>query len=124
MLQKANEPSEEFKEYQKERQNLLSANSEKDEKGNPITEQVRGSNGEQLISFKIEDEKREQHEKEIKKLEKKYKEAVDLTTEKNKEFEKFLQEEREIEIHKIKLEYIPSDITAKQMNKILILIDD
>lgn len=104
--------SERFEEYERNRIKLCSQMSEKNEDNKPIiiNNEFKIQN---IKLFKIM----------LNKLVEEYQEDIDLESEKNKQIKNFLQEEVEVELYKINLEYFP-EVTTEQMKILIILIND
>ena len=113
-ISKAQEYQGQFKEYIKEKTKILKKLADKDEKGRQIKE------GD---SFKVS-ENLEQCLDEVKVIDEKYKDAIEQRKVQMEEFEKLLEEPVSIELHKIKLEHVPQDITSSQMKSIISLIEE
>jgi hypothetical protein len=108
-IQKAFESdSEEHGEFQTKLRDVYFKYGEVDpETGNLKTE----GNG-----FILKDEKEKPAvEKEIKKLEKKYKDAIEAREKEIEDYKKFLEEETEVNLLKIKFDDLPEEISAEIM---------
>ena len=106
-------PSSEYREYDDERLDICKMFSDKDENGNPIIE-----NG----KYKIDNQKK--FKKETDKLREEYKDIVEEQEDKIKEYQEKLKEEVNVELYKVKKEYLPKDITPMQLGRILSLIEE
>jgi hypothetical protein len=95
-----------YNEYDDKRIELARSMSKKDGDGNPI---MIGSN------FTIPDVK--EFERKLEKLKEKYKKEID-------EYEEFLDKDSDIELHKIEMDDVPTDISAEQMTGIFDIIVD
>ena len=114
-LQKSNVWGDEYKKYDKERQQLVMKHAKKDKDGKPITFQE----GPALKAF-IEDE--DIFNGLLEKLRKKYAKAVKDQETKNETFGKFLEEPTTVKIHTIPKDLVPKDITPKHMNGIFEIV--
>lgn len=94
-----------FSEYDKERVELCKKYCKKDEKGNPVIKDQTYVGLKENIKFMDE----------LKKLQEDFKEVIDERNKQKQEYEKLLDEEIELNFHKILLENIPSDITGAQL---------
>ena len=111
-LQKSFAASEEFLAYDKERVELAKEYSHKI-KGEPV-----------IIEGRYDIEDQDKFDKELEKLQKKHKKAVEEREKQFKEFQEILKEEVEIDLYKIKISDVPQEITARQMNGILEIIEE
>ena len=112
-IQKSLEPQDDFNVYDKERMELAKKFSKKDEKGEPKTENNQ---------FILEDVKG--FEKEIEQLAKKHKPALDAREKQVKEYNELLKEETKVELYKVKLADVPTDITTEQLAGIYDIIGE
>ena len=110
-----------FVKYEQERKAILEKNSKKDAKGKPVT-RMEG----RFMHFEVED--LDAHEKEINKLEKKYQKAIESQTKIDSENQKailgLLDEEEDVVIHKVPIEFVPDDITPAVLNEIMPMIEE
>jgi len=97
------QPSEEIQEYEKKRIALCEEYSEKDEDGKPVIENQ---------NYKILEGKREALDEEIKKLRDENKEAFDAQEAKMKELDELMEEEADVEVYKVKEQYLPDTISV------------
>lgn len=111
-FQLVSKPSEEYSVFDNERIELAKSHSKKDDKGEPV---VVGN------EFQIEDEKK--FNKELDALRKKHKSAIEAREKQIEEVTALLEEESTVELHKIKIEDVPEDITTAQMSAIFSLIE-
>lgn len=118
-LQKAQEPSEEFTKYDTARAELAKKHAEKDEKGEPKTKIDPAT---MRSSYVVEDMKA--LEEEVSKLKEEHKEAIEARETQVKEYNTMLEEEVSVELHKLNINELPSDISAKQMSEIISIIQD
>lgn len=98
------EPSEEYKKYDKEREELAKQFSEKDKDGNPVIENER---------YKIKGKKK--FEAELKNLQKKYEKALNEQTDKESLFNEALEKECTVKFHQIIEKDLPSDMSLRQL---------
>jgi len=103
--QKNKEVPEEIKEFEKERIALCQELADKDEDDQPV---VNGN------EFQILENRPAFNEK-LAELHAKYKEALDTIKKQDETFKEFLKEEIEINFHTIKIDDIPNDVTAQQL---------
>ncbi len=118
-LQDSVKPSEEFQKYDKERLELAEKHAKKNKDGQPnkITDLDNNTQ-----SYDIENE--EKFQKELKKLQSKYKDALEEREKQIEKYKELLQEEADVELYKIKVEDLPEDITPQQMTNLFMIIDD
>jgi hypothetical protein len=94
-----------YADYEKERIQILEKHSAKI-KGEPV-----------IVSGKYDIKNKDKFNKDITKLQEKYKNLIQQVEE---EFKK----EVEVDLHKIKLEKIPQDLTPKQLESIIEIIEE
>lgn len=94
--------SEDFKIYDEQRIKLAEKHAKKDDKGEPIV------NGE-----KYDIENKEEFEKELNELKEKHKDAIEEREKQIEDYEKELDEESDIEIHKIRK--LPEGMSAREI---------
>lgn len=99
---------ETFQEYEKKRIELCEEVSDKDENGNSI----KINNGQQ---FAIPEERQEEFATKLAALREEYKEAIEAKDKVEKDFFDLLSEEVEIEFHRVKIDDLPNNITASQI---------
>lgn len=112
-LEKGFGPTAEFVKYEEARIKLARSHAEKDENKEPKVE-----NGQ----FVIKDKKA--FKKAVEALKKEHKKAIDSRKKQIKSFEKLMQSEAKVELHKIKREDISSEINANQLDGIKMLIEE
>jgi len=112
-LKEAEKPSDDFIEYESKRRSLCEEYSEKDKENNPI---ILNGNYKIIDSIKFETE--------FKKLHEQNKIVIDNRKKQMKEFNDLLLESVDIKIHKVKIEDLPEDLTAIQINGIEEMIED
>ena len=113
MLNEVIKQSEEYAKFEKKRVELCEKYAKKDEKGKPKIEK-----NEYLIA------NRKKFEKELEKLRADNKEPLDKREIQVKEFNELLENESSYVPFKIKLEDVPKEITASQLDGIKDLIND
>lgn len=118
-LEKSMELPEKFKEFEKERIELVEKWAEKDDKGKPKKEKAENGAEQYIMGA---DEKK--FEKEFTALKTKHKEAVSAREKQVEEYTKLLTTDSEVKLYKIKLDDVPKEITAKQMAGIYNIIDE
>lgn len=111
-IESANEPTEDYKNFEKERIELCEKFANKDENWQA---KIIGKSYDipELLEFNIE----------LKKLREKHKNALDEMQKKNEEYEKLLDQESDLELFTIRHEVIPECITAKQLDPIMAVIE-
>lgn len=112
-IKKSSEPYENLNEYEKLRLELCEKHAKRDDKGVIITESQQ---------YVMEDIK--VFNKAFDKLRKESKEALNQRDDQIKKLEEFLKEESTLELHKIKIEDLPEEITAIQITGIEEMIID
>ena len=115
-LQKSNTWGDEYKEYDKQRQELVMKYAKKDKEGKAITFQ----DGAALKTY-IEDE--DVFNAMLKKLRAKYAKAVKEQEAKDVEFEKFLEKPAAVKVHTVPEDLIPKDISAKHLQGIFEIVE-
>ncbi|MCP3884169.1 MAG: hypothetical protein GY700_01595, partial [Propionibacteriaceae bacterium] len=106
-------------EFEKERVLLCIEYSDKDENGKPkiFSDPSRGSQYE-IVS------RREEFDKEIKTLKDKHKGSIESKEKLDAEFNKLLDQDEYIDIHKVDLSDVPKDISVQALNGILPMISE
>lgn len=107
--------TETLKDYNKERMAIVNKYANKDEDGKLITDD-NGNGSVNESNIKVFNNK-------ITILNKKHKEQIDLVNEKTKEINVFLDVYVEVELFKIKIKDLPSDINFERLDLIKELID-
>jgi hypothetical protein len=118
-LQDAAKPTEEYIKYDKERAELAEKHAKKNKDGKPNIETNIDNNTQ---SYQIEDQ--EKFEKELKKLQSKYKKEIDYRNKQIKEQTELLEEESNFVPYKIKQKNLPEDISVEQLSSIFQIIED
>lgn len=113
-LNKSLKPDKKYSEFEKERIKLCVKHCKKDEKGKPIIEKMK------YIGL----DKNAKFEKEVKKLQKVYKETLDNFQKLKNEYNQAIAEEIDFEIHQIDKKDLPVDITPKQLESILLIVKE
>lgn len=111
-IESANEPTEEYKNFEKERIELCEKMANKDEKWEV---KIIGK------SYDISDI--DGFNSELQKLREKYKNALDEMQKRNEEYENLLNQDSDLELFKIKEEIIPEWVTAKLLDPIMAVIE-
>lgn len=117
-LLKGLKPTKEYEPYEKKRTELCMKYCKKDKNGNPLI--VR-----EAYSFDIEDRKK--FDIELVKLNEidEYKDVVNKRDQQTKDYEKHLEDDVvNFDFHKLSIESIPNDITVKQMDMIIEMIEE
>jgi hypothetical protein len=114
LLQKSVEMSVEFQEYEKSRITLCEQFADKDSEGKPII-----NNNQYQIENKVE------FNEVVEKLKKDNIKCIEERVKQLNDYDILLQEENDIEekLSKVKEEYLPSDITANQLQTIIEMVD-
>lgn len=113
-IQEAISPSEEFKTFEGERLSLCRDMSKKDENGEAII--INGR------EFDIED--MDEFEAKLNDLKDNYKETIDKEMEKNKQALEMLEEEVDLDLAQLHLDYFPEGITPAQMETLMFLVKE
>jgi hypothetical protein len=121
-LGKAQQPTEEYQKFEKERIALAQKHAKKDDQGEAVTEDVIQNGVVVKKVFVLEN--KEAFLEEVKDIQEKHKEAIDAWEAQLKEFDQVLEKEEEIKLYKIKIEDVPEEITSQQMTHIFDLIED
>jgi hypothetical protein len=104
--------SDEFKEFENKKRELIVKHAEKDETGNPILYSEQGGKGKitnEGYGYPKIVEKPDEYEKSLKELQEKYKDAIDKEVSKEKDFIETLSQpvEPDLEFNKIAFESVP-----------------
>ncbi len=113
-LQTGLEPSDGYKEYEKERMVLCRKHATADEKGVPLTV------GRAFVGL----DENEKFQAKIKALQEEHKDAIDAYQKILDEYDEALKGDFDLKEHMIALENVPEDITAGQLGGIIALIKD
>jgi translation elongation factor EF-G len=113
-IQKGLIPSKEYESYEKKRLELCTKFSKKDKKNNPIIEKD---------TFAIDD--REKFDIELEKLKDEYKNLLEDRELQIEDYKKHLEDDVvNFNFHKLSIKSIPDDITVKQMEMIIEMVED
>lgn len=107
-LTEAMKPSPEFSKFEEERVALAKKHAKKDENGKEMTI-IDGD----ITRYVMENEAKFNKEFEV--LKKKHKKAIDERKKQSEEFNELLKTESEIDLFKISLEDVPSEISVAEM---------
>lgn len=119
-LRESIKPSASFEKYQEAYKELHASYAIANEDGTP---KVFDEGGKQVN--KVSEDKLPEFNAKVKELEAEYADALSEREEQLKEFEKMLGEDADgFEFYKVKLEYVPEDITTEQMSIVMPLVDD
>ncbi len=118
-LQASVASTEEFQQYEKERVELAKKHAKKNKEGNPITNTNLDNNTQ---SYEIENE--DKFQKELEKLQEKHKNALQEREKQIEKYKELLQEEANIELHKIKVKDLPEKITPQQMTGLFPIVEE
>jgi hypothetical protein len=117
-MEKTIAPDAKMKEFQEKREKLATEHSTKDAAGNPKTKLVPGINGsENQYAYDIPDQENTEsvYRKKLTKLEKEYKETVDLHMDKEKKYnDEFLEDESDFKPFKIPLDLLEAHEKCSQ----------
>lgn len=113
-LQVAVTPSKEFLELDQKRVDIVKKYANKDEKGNAliVNNQFDVKGNEETV------------EKEVGVLRDENKDIFEARDKQVNEYNKLLDEDAKVELYKVKLENVPKEITAAQMNSIFAIIEE
>lgn len=114
-LEKTNKPSAEYEEFEKKRQELVMKYAKKDKDGKPMTFQSGNT-----VKAHIDDV--DACNAAVEELRKKHAKAVNEQEEKNKKFEKYLEEPAETKIHTIPENLVPKDISSLHLHGVFEII--
>ena len=113
-LEESIKPSDLFKKFEQEKNQLLLKYSEKDDKGDVVFED------EQKTQVKIKDDEQEEFNEEFGKLIEEYDEVLKERDKQLKEFDRLIREEAvEIKVPELTLDDIPEDIDTKTMTSLV-----
>lgn len=111
-LEEVKKPAENFQKFESERIKLCREHAEKDEKGQPkIMGGVYVGLGEEFNT-------------ELEKLKEEHKQAIEEREQQMQDYAKLLEEEVDVELHKVKLDEVPEDITGKQLEMLMPMIEE
>jgi len=122
-LEKALEPSDEYKKYDEKRIELAkkySKKGEKGEKGEPLT--MPNPENPKLFEYVLED--KEGFQKDFEALKEENKEIIEKRNAQIKEQDDFLKTDSTIELFKVSVSEVPQNITVAQMNSIYPIVTD
>ena len=117
-IREAFKPSEEIQEYERLRIELLKEYGEMDSFGNFLFEEDGRS-----VKFASEEKKQEFVVK-FNELRDKYKDCFDKETEKEIEYQKFIEEEVSLDFVKVNIDDLPKDITGEQLELLFPIINE
>jgi len=123
-LQEIIKPDEKYGEYDQKRIELCEKFCEKDENGKPKKIDIRNRENKIIGYNYVGLESNSEFKEKLKVFMKENKEIIDSQKEKEKEYNKLLDEKVDINIYKIKLEDIDENITPAQMDGIVLLINE
>ena len=112
-LQKAVEPNEEYKVYDKKRVELAEKYSKKDENGKPV-----------VVNNEYDLENKKEFLSEFAKLQKEFSKEIEGRENQVKEQNELLKTEYTGEIYKVSLSDVPKDINVTQMESIMPIITE
>jgi hypothetical protein len=114
-LQKSIEMSSEFQEFERKRISLCEQFSDKNKDGSPI-----------ITNNAYSIPNREEFEAEVAGLKNQYLECVSEREEQLRDYDKLLKEESDLldKLAKVKITYVPDDISATQLDSIKEIIED
>jgi len=110
--------SKSFIEYDEKRVVLCKEHCDKDEGGKPVIIENAGTGT--YAGLKGNNS----FDKAIEVLQSEYSEAIEEQKKMADEFKKFLEEEVEVELYKVKLADVPEDISVGQLNGIMAIIEE
>lgn len=114
-LQKASQPDAAFMEFDKQRHKLC---QEYALTGGDGKAKVNGGN------YAIDPARQEEFDDKLADLREEHGTAIAAREKQQEEFEALLDEECELELHKVAQEHLPEDITAAQLTGILDMVED
>lgn len=117
-LVEAAKQSDEYKEYEAKRVEICKEHAEKDENNEPVLIN-KGTVSEE---YKIADQK--SFEASLKKLNDENKEVIRAREKQIEEFNSLLEENKDINFHKVSLKDVPDEITSQEMASIISIIEE
>lgn len=114
IIEKLHKESEDVKTFQSEGQALYAEYSKKGVDGSPVTEVVQSFRG-PISQFVIEPSKATELAKKAQALEVKFKKALDIQNEKERDYQETLEGPLKLPFRMIDEDLIPKDITVEQM---------
>ena len=126
-MEKQREPSVKYREFLTKIEGLRKKHAEKDENGNPKVEWKMGVDGKQRGVYVGLDTKNMDSPfmKEVAPLEKEYEDEINEQLKKDSDYYNvYLEEETDIELHKVWIDDIPKDITQEEMDGIFLMVRD
>jgi len=115
-VQEATTMPESFQEYDKKRVDLCSKMADKDDDGNPIMNP--SGNTFQIIK------KADEFAEALEELREECKEALDDHKKWVEDLETLLNDEVDVKIHKVGIDFLPETLTANQLEVIMAMVDD
>jgi hypothetical protein len=100
-------PTEDYNKFETERIELATKHAKKDEKGEPITKDNQFTKENEFVL-----KNQEEFDKEFALLKEKHKEAIDFRIKQLEDFNKFAEEESNLEFYKINEDEIPETATV------------
>jgi hypothetical protein len=120
LIRELDKPIEGIQEFENKRVDLVKQFAEKDEKGEYVV--VKDKNG--APNYKVEGEALANYKIEYAKLEEEYKDALQKRIDLEIGIENIVNEEIELNLHKIELEAFPEDLDANELEVLQICIKD
>ncbi len=119
-LKAAIEPTEKFKEFEEKRIKINEKYCRRDENDKPIEE--KSKDGVPVYTF--DDAEKKKRDKDVESLFEESKSVLDERQEQVDKYNEMLKEDIDLELHKVKIDFVPDDITAAQMGLIQDMIDE
>ena len=108
------DPSEKFKEFENRRLDICKDMAKKDKDGKPII----------INNTEFDIKNTDKFNSKIEDLKKEYQDDIDKETEKNKQAMEMLEEEIDIDLTQVELDYFPERITTSQMEFLMFLVKE
>lgn len=116
-IQKVYRAGDDFMKYEEERIEIGKKHADKNEDGSPKTIEADG-----FENFDVKDVKA--FEKDLDKLQKKYKEVIATREKELADFQKFMEEDVEIDLYTVQSENIPDEINVRIMAAIFPIVEE
>jgi len=123
LITQEKEIEEILKKYNEEKKEVFKKNSTTAD-GTVKTKKLQISETEFFESYEVQEEKKEEHDKEIVALDKKHKKEITDYDVKRKDFLEFLKKtESKFVVSKVKMHHVPENISTEMMNLIFDIIE-
>jgi len=122
-LQETIKPSEEYSEFEKERDEIVKKYAKKDKNGDPKQE-TQEVNGQTFSFYKIEEEGMADYNKDFEELKEGHKEIIEARDKQLEEYDNLLKEDCDIKVHMTVIDLVPENITGETLELIDWMIEE